>query len=84
MTVEKPVLALSNRENPILVRTDHVMEAIRMCTQAYNVTLNEMLDANMGKFGCMSLSYGFMRLEHRGNNSDKKTLINIPYISWSY
>jgi len=52
--------------------------------QAYNETLNKMLDANVGKSGCMSLAHGFMKLVHRGNNSDMKTLIDIPYISWSH
>jgi len=55
-----------------------------MRTQVYNETLDKMLDANVGKFGCMSLSYGFIRSVRRGNNLDKKTLRDIPYISWSH
>jgi len=42
-----------------------------------------MLDANVGKFSCMSLAYGFMRLVRRENNLEKETLIDIPYISQS-
>ena len=43
-----------------------------------------MLDANVGKFGRMSLAYGFMKLVRRGNNPEKETLIDIPYILWSH
>jgi len=77
MAIDESVLPPLSEENPISERTNQVLEAIRMRTQAYNETLNKLLDANMGKFDCMSLAYGFMRAVRRENNLDKKTLINI-------
>jgi len=62
MVIEKPVLSPPSGENPISGRTDHVLEAIRKRKQAYNEILNKMLDANVSKFGCMSLAYEFIRL----------------------
>ena len=51
------------------------LEVIKMCIQIYNGTLN--IRANVGKFGCMSLANGFMKLTRRENNLNKKTLIDI-------
>jgi len=54
MAVEEPVLPLLSGENLILGYTNQVLEAIRLHTQAYNDTLNKMIDANIGKFDFMS------------------------------
>ena len=81
MVIEEPVLSPPSGKNLILERTNQVLEVIRLRTQAYNETLNKLLDANMGKFDCMSLAYGFMRAVRRENNLDKKTHIDISYIS---
>ena len=58
-----------------------VLEEIRIHIQAYNETLNKILDVNVGKSGCMNLANGFMKLVRRKNNPNKKTLIDIPYVS---
>ena len=84
MVVKEHVLPPLNGGNPISRRIYQVLKATRMRIQAYNEALNKMLDVNMGKFSCMSLAYGFMRLICRENNSDKETLIDISYISWSH
>jgi len=55
-----------------------------MHIQAYNEALNKILDANVCKSGCMSLANEFMKLVRRGNYPNKKTLIDIPYVSWSH
>ena len=60
------------------------MEVFRMHIQAYSEILNKVLDANVGKFGCMSLTNRFIKLVRRGNNPNKKTLIDIPYVSWRH
>ena len=51
------------------------LEVIKMCIQIYNETLN--IRENVGKFSCMSLANGFMKLTRRENNLNKKTLIDI-------
>jgi len=50
MVIEEPVLSPPSGKNLILERTNQVLEVIRLRTQAYNETLNKMLDANNGKF----------------------------------
>ena len=52
-----------------------------MHMQAYNETLNKVLDANVAKSGCMSIINEFMKLVRRENNPNKETLIDIFYVS---
>jgi len=61
-----------------------VLKVIKMHIQAYNETLNKILDANVGMSDSMSLANGFMKLVCHENNSNKETFINIPYVSWSH
>ena len=72
--VEEPVLP------PPSVDEHTALEVIKMRMQAYDETLNKILDAHVGKSGCMSLTYRFMKLVRRGNNLKKETLIDLPYI----
>jgi len=64
--------------NPISGQT--TLKVIRMRMQVYNEILNKILDTNVGKFGCISLVHGFMKLVHRENNPDKETLRYILHI----
>ena len=77
---EEPVLLSPSGKIPSR-DNQTVLKVIRMHMQAYNETLNKILDVNVRKSDGTSLANGFMKLVHRENNL-KKTLIDIPYASW--
>jgi len=52
-----------------------------MRLQAYNDLINNIIDMNVSKSDCMCLANGFIKLVRRGNNPNKKTLVDIPYVS---
>ena len=48
----------------------------------YNETLNNIIDVNVVKSGCISLANGFMRLIRWGNNPNNETIVYIYLMSY--
>ena len=52
--------------------------------QVCNETSSNVSNTSVDKTSYTSSDFGFMRLIHRGDNPNKKTLIYIPYTSYLY
>ena len=65
----------------LTLETNRLQVLVRMRIQSY-IEMDELsLRCNVEKSSCMSLVYGFMRLVHREDNPNKKTLKDKPYVS---